>query len=108
MPRVPDPPRDLALRVIAVAEDDRGIRGLLEAILRSDNCSVIAAQDGAEALRLADLHHVDLMLVDLNMPRASFVAPTVSEPRLFRFKLRVYDKLGADSLPAFVDVTVEP
>ncbi|MGE3152714.1 MAG: hypothetical protein AB7G48_05560 [Nitrospiraceae bacterium] len=47
-------------------------------------------------------------LLDLNMPRASFVAPTVSEPRLFRFKLRVYDKLGADSLPAFVDVTVEP
>lgn len=47
-------------------------------------------------------------LLDLNMPRASFVAPTVSEPRLFRFRLRVYDKMGADSLPAFVDVTVEP
>lgn len=47
-------------------------------------------------------------LLDPSMPRASFVAPTVSEPRLFRFRLRVYDKLGADSLPAFVDVTVEP
>lgn len=50
--------------------------------------------------------HVDLL--DVNMPRASFLAPTVSEPRTYRFKLRVTDKKGADSLPAFVDVTVEP
>lgn len=47
-------------------------------------------------------------LLDVNMPRASFLAPQVSEKRLFRFKLRVTDKKGADSLPAFVDVTVEP
>lgn len=47
-------------------------------------------------------------LLDLNMPRASFVAPSVSEPKLFRFRLRVTDKKGADSLPAFVDVIVEP
>jgi hypothetical protein len=47
-------------------------------------------------------------LLDLNMPKASFLAPFVSEPKLFRFKLRVTDKKGADSLPAFVDVTVEP
>ncbi len=49
-----------------------------------------------------------LGLLDLNMPRASFLAPMVSEPRTYRFKLRVTDKKGADSLPAFVDVTVEP
>ncbi len=47
-------------------------------------------------------------LLDLNMPRASFAAPQVSEKRLFRFKLRVTDKKGADSLPAYVDVWVEP
>lgn len=47
-------------------------------------------------------------LLDVNMPRASFLAPQVSTPRLYRFKLRVTDKKGADSLPAFVDVTVEP
>jgi hypothetical protein len=47
-------------------------------------------------------------LLDLNMPEASFVAPTVSEKRLLRFKLRVTDKKGADSLPAYVDVWVEP
>lgn len=47
-------------------------------------------------------------LLDLNMPEASFSAPQVSEKRLFRFKLRVTDKKGADSVPAFVDVVVEP
>jgi len=47
-------------------------------------------------------------LLDLNMPKASFLAPSVSEPKLFRFRLRVTDKKGADSMPVFVDVTVEP
>ncbi|MFM8552687.1 MAG: PKD domain-containing protein [Nitrospiraceae bacterium] len=47
-------------------------------------------------------------LLDLNMAEASFLAPPVSEKRLYRFKLRVTDKQGADSLPAYVDVVVEP
>ena len=47
-------------------------------------------------------------LLDVNGPEASFQAPHVSEPRLYRFKLRVTDKKGADSVPAYVDVTVEP
>lgn len=47
-------------------------------------------------------------LLDVNGPEASFQAPQVSEARTFRFKLRVTDKKGADSLPAYVDVTVEP
>lgn len=47
-------------------------------------------------------------LLDANNAEASFLAPHVSEPRTYRFKLRVTDKKGADSLPAFVNVTVEP
>ena len=47
-------------------------------------------------------------LLDVNMPEPSFTAPYVSEKRLYRFKLRVTDKKGADSIPAFVDVIVEP
>lgn len=47
-------------------------------------------------------------MLDVNMPEPSFTAPHVSETRLYRFKLRVTDKKGADSLPAYVDVTVEP
>jgi len=47
-------------------------------------------------------------LLDLNMAEASFLAPQVSERRLFRFRLRVTDQKGADSAPAYVDVFVEP
>ena len=47
-------------------------------------------------------------LLDLNMAEASFLAPQVSEKRLYRFKLRVTDKKGADSPPSYVDVIVEP
>jgi len=47
-------------------------------------------------------------LLDANNSEASFLAPQVSEPRTYRFKLRVTDKKGADSLPAFVNLTVEP
>jgi hypothetical protein len=47
-------------------------------------------------------------LLDANSSEASFLAPAVSEPRTYRFKLRVTDRKGADSLPAFLNVTVEP
>ena len=47
-------------------------------------------------------------LLDLNMAEASFLAPQVSEKRLFRFRLRVTDGKGADSIPSYVDVVVEP
>ena len=47
-------------------------------------------------------------LLDLNMAEASFLAPQVSEKRLYRFRLRVTDGKGADSVPSYVDVVVEP
>ena len=49
-----------------------------------------------------------IALLDVDNAEASFLAPTVSEKRTYRFKLRVTDKKGADRVPAFVDVTVEP
>jgi hypothetical protein len=49
-----------------------------------------------------------IALLDVDNAEPSFLAPTVSEKRTYRFKLRVTDKKGADSVPAYVDVTVEP
>jgi CheY-like chemotaxis protein len=53
---------------ILVAEDDRGIRGLLELILRRSDRSIVLARDGAEALWLTGHHDFDLALVDVHMP----------------------------------------
>ena len=49
-----------------------------------------------------------IAMLDVDNAEASFLAPIVSEKRTYRFKLRVTDKKGADSVPAFVDVVVEP
>ncbi len=49
-----------------------------------------------------------IALLDVGNAEPSFLAPIVSEKRTYRFKLRVTDKKGADSVPAYVDVVVEP
>ena len=47
-------------------------------------------------------------LLDPYSAQAKFLAPFVVEERIFRFTLRVTDILGADSLPAYVDVMITP
>jgi hypothetical protein len=47
-------------------------------------------------------------LLDPYSGKSRFLAPFVTEEKLFRFKLLVTDTLGADSLPAFVDIIVIP
>ncbi|MDR4495520.1 MAG: hypothetical protein AB7P17_07150 [Nitrospirales bacterium] len=47
-------------------------------------------------------------LLDPYSAQAKFLAPLVAEERTFRFKLRVTDIRGADSLPTYVDVLVSP
>lgn len=47
-------------------------------------------------------------LLDPYSAQSKFLAPFVVEERTFRFKLRVTDVQGADSLPAYVDVLIKP
>lgn len=54
---------------ILVVEDDAGTRKLLCALLKSDGYNVLSAQDGAEALEVLDKNHVDLLVIDVMMPR---------------------------------------
>lgn len=54
---------------ILIAEDDTNTRKLMSAILRQNGYEVLAAQDGAEALELLEASQVDLMILDIMMPR---------------------------------------
>jgi len=54
---------------IMVVEDDANTRKLMEAILIQNGYNVILARDGYEALEKMDAHHVDLIVLDLMMPR---------------------------------------
>lgn len=54
---------------ILVVEDDAGTRKLLCALLKNDGYNVLSARDGAEALEVLDKNHVDLLVIDVMMPR---------------------------------------
>lgn len=53
---------------IFVVDDDPNTRRLTCAILRQNGYAPIEATDGEDALRKMELHHVDLILLDVMMP----------------------------------------
>ena len=59
---------DRARRVL-LAEDDRFLRRAAEARLRRHGLEVLTAADGEEALRLARADPLDLILLDVVMPK---------------------------------------
>jgi adenylate cyclase len=56
---------------VLVADDDKGIRELLQAYLESSGCRVIPAGNGNDALELLAREPVDLALLDVSMPGRS-------------------------------------
>ena len=54
---------------IMVVEDDYNTRKLMETVLIQNGYEVILAKDGVDALEKMDNHHVDLIVLDLMMPR---------------------------------------
>ena len=59
---------DRARRVL-LAEDDRFLRRAAEARLRRHGLEVLTAADGEEALRVARAEPLDLVLLDVVMPK---------------------------------------
>ena len=54
---------------IMVVDDDKNTRMLLRAVLEAENYSVLTAQNGEEALACMDRHHIDLVVLDIMMPK---------------------------------------
>lgn len=54
---------------IMVVEDDNNTRKLMEAVLSQNGYEVILAKDGIDALEKMENHHVDLIVLDVMMPR---------------------------------------
>lgn len=54
---------------ILVVEDDKNTRLLTEAVLKQYGYNPILAADGEDALEIMDHKHVDLVLLDVMMPR---------------------------------------
>lgn len=54
---------------ILVVEDDPNARRLMQTVLEQNGYSVYTAKDGLDALELMDQKHVDLIVLDVMMPR---------------------------------------
>ncbi len=54
---------------ILVVDDDKNTRRLLKAVLERENYTVTTAGDGEEALAVMDREHIDLVVLDVMMPR---------------------------------------
>ena len=54
---------------ILVADDDKHTRILMKAILESDGYTVYLAEDGQKALEVLDKEHIDLVVLDIMMPK---------------------------------------
>ncbi len=61
---------------VLVAEDNENTRRLMETVLRRSGYEVFTAQDGEEALRVMDEHHIDIVLLDVMMPKVDGYAFT--------------------------------
>jgi adenylate cyclase len=57
--------------VVLVADDDKGIRELLQTYLEASGCRVVTARNGDEALEALARGSVDLALLDISMPGKS-------------------------------------
>lgn len=54
---------------ILVVDDDKNTRLLLKAVLQAENYTVFTAENGENALAVMDQEHIDLVVLDIMMPR---------------------------------------
>lgn len=54
---------------ILVVDDDKNTRILMKAVLEAEHYTVFTANDGEEALDMMDREHIDLVVLDIMMPR---------------------------------------
>lgn len=63
---------------ILLAEDDRFVRFILSSFLKKYSCIVDEAVNGYEALKLFEMKHYDMILMDVNMPVMNGIDATIA------------------------------
>jgi DNA-binding response OmpR family regulator len=54
---------------ILVVEDDKNIRRLMRDVLEAERYTVFTAENGEEAFEVMDAEHIDLVILDIMMPK---------------------------------------
>lgn len=61
----------MSKQTIMVVEDEQVLNDAYVTILKQEGYKVLSAFDGEEALSVAESNHVDLILLDLRMPKVN-------------------------------------
>ncbi|MGG4342102.1 response regulator transcription factor [Paenibacillus lautus] len=59
---------------ILVVDDDKEIRDVLHVYLRNEGYHVLEAEDGLQALELLQQHHIQLIILDVMLPKMDGIA----------------------------------
>ena len=61
--------RDDRMFQILIVDDDKNTRRLLQAVLEAEHYTALTAENGENALQVMDREHVDLIVLDIMMPK---------------------------------------
>lgn len=61
-------PPAMEQRCVLIVDDDQALRQFVATVLEQEGYCTLQAQDGSEALLVAERNHIDLLLTDFEMP----------------------------------------
>ena len=70
--------------VILIADDDRDILSIIETILQEDGYQTLTASDGEQAVMLVQTHAVQLLILDIMMPKMNGLQAATQIRRLIK------------------------
>jgi len=78
-------------QTILVAEDEKALNDAYTSILKREGYKVLSAFDGEETMSVAESNHIDLILLDLRMPKVNGIE-----------FLKAYDLSSREDLPIVI------
>ena len=82
---------------ILIAEDEKDIRNLISLHMKKENHSVFEACDGQEALEIFEKEKIDLMLIDIMMPRVNGISVIQKVREISTIPIICITAIGSDS-----------
>jgi len=81
----------MSKQTILVVEDEKVLNDAYTSILKKEGYKVLSAFDGEEAMSQAESNHIDLILLDLRMPKVNGIE-----------FLKAYDLANRDDAPIVI------
>ena len=90
-------PKNTNSPVILIADDDRDILSIIETILQEDGYQTLTASDGEQAVMLVQKHAVQLLILDIMMPKMNGLQAATQIRRLTNAPILMLSAKGEQS-----------